>query len=234
LKVAVLSDIHGNHYALQEVLNAAQKSNVKKLLILGDIVGYYYHPDKVMAMLRDWDYEFVKGNHEKIMEQLIGGSIEMEAIKKKYGSGHQSAIEKLSPQQFNELVNAPEKMEVTIGGTNFLICHGSNWDADYYLYPDAPADVLGKCNETGVDFVLVGHSHYAFAYRNYNSTLINVGSVGQSRSMGGVANWAIINTENKCFELRSTNYSVGMLINEIEQIDPDIPYLKNILKRNNH
>ena len=75
MKVAVLSDIHGNHYALKEVLNIARNEKVEKLLVLGDIVGYYYHPEKVMDMIKDWDYELIKGNHEILLEKLSTGKI---------------------------------------------------------------------------------------------------------------------------------------------------------------
>ena len=233
MKIGIISDIHGNHYALEQVLASAKQSKVDKLLILGDIVGYYYHPDNAMDMLKNWDYELIQGNHERIMEQLAVGDIEISSLKEKYGSAHQIAIEKLSKAHFEELVNAPEKKVIKVDGMNVLMCHGSNWDADYYLYPDASVEVLEKCNEPAMDFVVIGHSHYQFAYRNINSTLINVGSVGQSRAIGGVANWAVINTLNKSFELKSTTYHTSPLLHEVKQVDPEVNYLQEILKRNN-
>ena len=64
MKVGIISDIHGNHYALEEVLKVAIREGVEKLLVLGDIVGYYYHPEIVLEMLYKWSYEIIKGNHE--------------------------------------------------------------------------------------------------------------------------------------------------------------------------
>lgn len=233
MKIGIISDIHGNHYALEQVLASAKQNKIDKLLVLGDIVGYYYHPDKAIDMLKNWDYELIQGNHERIMEQLSVGDIEISSLKKKYGTAHQIAIEKLSQTQFDELINVPKKKAINIDGVNILMCHGTNWDADYYLYPDASLEVLEKCNEPAKDFVVIGHSHYQFAYRNANSTLINVGSVGQSRTFGGVANWAVINTLNKSFELKSTSYDTSLLLEEVKQVDPEVSYLQEILKRNN-
>ena len=42
MKIAVISDIHGNYDALVEVLKDAKSENIDHLLVLGDIVGYYY------------------------------------------------------------------------------------------------------------------------------------------------------------------------------------------------
>jgi putative phosphoesterase len=231
MKVAVISDIHGNHYALERVLSVAKKQGVSKILVLGDIVGYYYHPDKVMKALGDWDYELIKGNHEDFLLQLLDGKIENNFLKEKYGSGHELAVKKLSKEQINQFRIAPDTKHVKVNEVNILMCHGANFDTGFYLYPDSNEEILKKCNEPAMDFVVVGHSHYPFVYRNTNSTLINVGSVGQSRKEGGIANWLIINTINKSFELMCTAYNINELIDDVKMIDPDMPYLQSILKR---
>jgi putative phosphoesterase len=234
MKVAILSDIHGNDYALKEVLRIAGKEKVDKLLILGDFVGYYYNPDNVLKMLAEWDCVSIKGNHEVIIEKIAAGITDESSSRLKYGSGHRLAIERLSKQQLEELRNLPEKRVVEIDGMKIQMCHGSPWDANQYLYPNTEKDVLDKCNNAACDFVLTGHSHYSFVYRNEDSTLINAGSVGQSRSMGGIAYWAIINTESRGFEIKATAYDVKPLIAEIEHTDPSVTYLKDVLLRNRH
>jgi predicted phosphodiesterase len=92
--------------------------------------------------------------------------------------------------------------------------------------------LIEKCDSEIHDFVLIGHSHYAFAVKNNHSILINPGSVGQSRQTGGKASWCIINTENSCFQILSTPYNVENLIAEIAEKDSDIAYLTKVLIRN--
>ena len=231
MKVAVISDIHGNHYALESVLTEARKRKVEKLLILGDIVGYYYHPELVMKMISDWDYRLIRGNHEDLLSGLINKTVNEKELRLKYGSGHNRALQNLSPSELSQLIGAPVQLKVEIGNCKFLMCHGSPWDADKYIYPDAKPETLEKCDNEEVDFVLIGHSHYQFIHNNAHSTLINAGSVGQSRALGGVANWVIIVTDDKSVELMGTPYDTGKLEKEIDMNDPELPYLKNILKR---
>ncbi len=57
MKIGVLSDIHGNHYALKAVLEEARRCGVEYLFILGDLVGYYYYPDEVLKLLEGWPKE---------------------------------------------------------------------------------------------------------------------------------------------------------------------------------
>jgi putative phosphoesterase len=232
MKIAVLSDIHGNIYALEAMLRAAKKDGVEKLLVLGDIVGYYYHPKAILEILADWDYSIIKGNHEEILSQILLGKVKESEIRLKYGSGHRMAIEQLSALQLQLLLNASESMFVEYDGIKILMCHGSPWQLDYYLYPDTEKVILNRCEQFDADLILIGHSHYSFIYKMNNTMLVNCGSIGQSRSLGGHAFWALLNTNNGVIELKSTPYNIQPLLAEIEKIDPDIPYLKNILSRN--
>ena len=125
MKIGVISDIHGNYDALLEVLKKAKKESVEHLLVLGDIVGYYYHPDKIMELLSHWSFDIIKGNHENILEDLIENSSISEKIRLKYGSGHQEAINKLTQEQLCFLSNLPETKTVQLGEVSLLMCHGS-------------------------------------------------------------------------------------------------------------
>lgn len=232
MKIGVISDIHGNHDALVEVLKIARQEGVNHLLVLGDLVGYYYHPDKILNALSEWSFDMIKGNHEYILEGLIADPHLGASIRKRYGSGHKEAINKLSLQQLAFLKDLPESKSVKYDGISFLMSHGSPWSNDYYIYPDCDWATVNKCDSIKHDFVLIGHSHYAFAFKNENSILINPGSVGQSRQIGGKASWCIINTENRCFQMFSTDYNVQNLLAEIREKDEDISYLKSVLMRN--
>ena len=231
MKIAVISDIHGNYEALLEVLNKAKKESVDHLLVLGDVVGYYYHPDKILNLLSKWNFDIIKGNHENILENLLNDSSLSETVRLKYGSGHQEAINKLTKKQLDFLKNLPETKSVKFENTKLLMCHGSPWSNDYYIYPDCKQEIIAKCDSISHHFVLVGHSHYSFAIENDNSILINPGSVGQSREIGGKAFWCIINTKNNSFDFFSTDYETKKLLNEVKEKDPKIKYLTEVLKR---
>ena len=233
MKLAVLSDIHGNHYALDRILSRAKSDGVDQLLILGDFVGYYYHPEKVLKMLDDWKYIAIRGNHEEILKGLIEGDLDGDAIRLKYGSGHDLAMEKLSQAQKDFLIDLPDQLTLQIDNISLMMAHGSPWDKDFYLYPDCDTKILDRCVYDGIDFILTGHSHYAFCRSRKNTTLINVGSVGQSRNQSGLAQWTVLNSITGAFEMRSTPYDVSGLLTEVCLIDSHNNYLKDVLIRNN-
>lgn len=231
MKIGVISDIHGNHYALDAVLKSAKKEGVEKFLVLGDIVGYYYHPEIVLEMLSEWEHEIIKGNHEVILQDLEENKIDLQKMIDKYGRGHEVALKNLNAETIKWLYSLPTQKAVTIDTVSFQMNHGSPSSVNEYIYPDASTEQLEKCDSDLFDFVLIGHSHYQFAFRNKNSVLINCGSVGQSRQKGGMANWVVINTENKCFEMKSTPYATSELLEEINQYEQEIGYSSKILLR---
>ena len=52
MKLAIISDIHGNLYALRSVLEDIDEQKVDLTVCLGDLVGYGPHPNEVVAMIK--------------------------------------------------------------------------------------------------------------------------------------------------------------------------------------
>ena len=81
------------------------------------------------------------------------------------------------------------------------------------------------------DFILFGHTHYACSFKTANGWALNPGSVGQSRQNGGKAYWTIIDTANKSFQMKTTDYSTEKLLNKVLEKDSKVEYLSDILNR---
>jgi len=231
MKIGVLSDIHGNDIALEAVLSDASSMGVEHLLVLGDIVGYYYNPDKVLMQLQGWSYDMIAGNHEQMMKQSIKDQNYLEKVTSKYGSGVKIALQKLTAEQIGYLGDLPEYMKVILDNVDIGLYHGSPRDTDEYIYPDAELDLLKKISYVQHDYILMGHTHYPMCTHIGNTILLNPGSVGQPRDIGGLASWAIINTSNNTVVHRRVKFHVDELMNQCKTNDPDIVYLRDVLVR---
>ena len=64
MKIAAISDIHGNLYALMKVLEDIDKQKVDLIVCLGDLVGYGPHPNEVIAIIRRRELPCLKGNYD--------------------------------------------------------------------------------------------------------------------------------------------------------------------------
>ena len=231
MKIGILSDIHGNDIALKAVLAEVKSAGIDRLFVLGDFVGYYYNPHEVLAQLASFTTTMVRGNHETMMEVSRHNEKAAAEIRAKYGSGVAHALTKLSSTQVDELLALPETRSVTMDGVTFLLCHGSPWANDEYIYPDASEEVLRKCASEDADFILLGHTHRPFMYTHDGKVVLNPGSVGQPRDIGSLASWAIIDTTNRSVMQQRTVFDVTPVVEEAQRTDPEIPYLTEVLTR---
>ena len=230
--IAVLGDIHGNYLALKEVLNDIQKEGIGHLLISGDIVGYYYHPDKVFDELARWSYELIQGNHDYMFGRIYRGDQKFgEWYKQKYGNGIEIALEVLNQKTCEFLSELPTKKEINIGGRNILLCHGSPWNPDEYIYPDSPESIVKRCAKDHFDVIIMGHTHYPMVKHINSTVIINPGSVGQPRNNIPGADWAILDLNTLDVQLKHVQYDISAVAEEAKRIDPELPYLAQVLFR---
>jgi putative phosphoesterase len=208
-------------------------SKVEVLLLTGDLVGYYYSPLAVLDMLRSWKYYLVRGNHEDMLKMARYDNNFLSKVDAKYGKGLRLAIEQLTDNQLDELCNLPHPLDIEIDGCKILLCHGAPWDNNYYIYPDAPKDLLKRCAQQEYDLIVLGHSHYPMSHRIGKTLIVNPGSVGQPRNGQPGAHWAIFDTVSNCLDFYNEEYDYSVLINECKQRNPDLPYLVDVLKRLN-
>ncbi len=226
-----MGDIHGNAYALRAVLDAATCANVQKLLITGDLIGYYFSPLKVVEMLDAWDTFIVRGNHEEMLKIALKDPNYLVSVDARYGSGLRIAIEELSSEQIGRLCELEHPINLSFDGIKILLCHGSPWDLDEYIYPNARDEFITKFSNSGYDLIVMGHTHYPMMSMMGATRLVNPGSVGQPRNRKPGAHWAIFDTETCTIDFRCEAYEMNELIKDCKVRHPGLPYLANVLER---
>lgn len=225
MKLAILSDIHGNQYALSKVIDEIKSQNIDTLIVAGDTVGYYYGIKEVLDLLSSFKVYFVKGNHEVMLAQLrLNPEIGLE-LNKKYGSSLHRALKSLSQNEIDFLINLPHPESIVLDNLDILISHGSPWNIDQYIYKKTDKLIWRKFLHLKEDIFIIGHTHYQHTERIGSKIVINPGSVGQNRSKSGLANWVVFDTETLIVTQFSTPYSVEKLIDECMKIDPDVKLL---------
>lgn len=233
MKIAVLADIHGNAGALRAALIEARKRGVEHLVVLGDLIGYYYAARDVLEQLREWPFVAIRGNHERMFAEALSSDRSMQAYRERYGSALDLAAATLERQDIDWLISLPDRLSVDLDGLALELCHGSPRDPDEYIYPDANAATLEACQIAGPDLVLMGHTHYPMLATGQRPLLLNPGSVGQARDRGGFACWCRIDTKSRVVVQERTPYDTRALIDEARRRDRHLPYLADVLDRGN-
>jgi len=231
MKLALLGDVHGNSSALEAMLLSAKRKNVEKLLITGDLVGYYFDPATVMNLLSGWEYFLVKGNHEEMLSRAMQEPDYILEVENKYGPGLRDAIQQLNSMQLEYLTTLPHPLHIEFDRIKITLCHGSSMDFDKYIYPDADNKVYIENNLTESDLVVFGHTHYTVRRIVGNTEYINPGSVGQPRDSNPGAQWALYDTDLRSVEFYCERYDMSELVNRCKHRVPELPYLWQVLMR---
>lgn len=248
MKLALLGDVHGNADALRVVLHAAAREGAQAILNTGDMVGYYHQPAEVIDLLDRPTIHTVRGNHDDMFDAAQNDPARLTGITRKYGHGLATALATLSPEQVQWLQTRPRQMRLHLGGVEILLCHGSPWGTDHYIYPDAPEGVLTKAAKSAgaADLVVLGHTHYQTQWTlpravaaphpdthvwAQHLTIVNPGSVGQPRDRKPGAAWALVDIDQGQIDLRREAYDTRPTVQRARDRDPDLDYLWSVLAR---
>lgn len=232
MKVAILSDIHANISALERVLGEVRGAGIEKLVLLGDYVGYYYEPARVVAQLRSWDCEAILGNHDRMaLAARHGDTAVLAEYRARYGRGLDVALEQLGEKDWQWLEGLPIQKTINLAAWRIHLAHGSPFDDDAYVYPDAAAERISR-TVAGVDAdaVWLGHTHWPF-HSMGRPAVLNPGSVGQPRDLGGAASWVIFHSDTGSASFRRTEFPVAHLQSECARRDPAMIRNRELLTR---
>lgn len=231
MKVAFLSDIHANIEAFETVLEITDRENIDKIFIAGDLVGYYYYPDKVIEICMSRDNIYcIKGNHDQNFLDGLKNNKLMSNFVKKYGYSYLLTKEKLNNDQVLWLEKLPTQLDVEINNVTITIAHGSIYSINEYVYPNELNKTLSN-HLSRSNFTVLGHTHYPFLWCKGDKWLVNPGSVGQPRDQSAISSFIYLDTKNKVLTPKRAKFSIENLERDITKYEPNNKYLKNVLTR---
>lgn len=217
MKIAVLSDIHSNCFALRSVLDDMKRESCDLVIVLGDFFGYYPWATECFRMLRTIQYMAIVGNHDQLV-------LDVEPPKPipPYWSVAKLNEEDLlrnEPEALKWLNSLPTHLHLILCGKSILCYHGTPENPmTGRLYPDSTTyqSWAPKANE----ILLLGHTHYPMTRTLADGGLIaNPGSVGQPRDFDPRASWGILHLPHGRFEVRRVAYDVDAVVNLLLQMD---------------
>lgn len=229
MKIAFLSDIHGNYEALKAVFLELKKKKISKVVCLGDYLNYYYEPKKCLDLLIKKKAICIKGNHEEIFLETLKNKKKIKSYADKYGNSIYINLKQLNQKYIDYIKFLPKNINIKIGSKRTLISHGSPWKIDFYFYKNIEDKWKKKIRKYNKELFILGHTHHPMILKliNKKKMVLNPGSVGQPRNGTSDACWMIIDDKSMRTEFMKTPYNTKKLINQIKKNDPG---KKNLLK----
>lgn len=216
IKVAVISDIHGNCVALRAVIKDAEKNNVDDYVFLGDLINDFPFGNETLAIVRKYSNKVLKGNKEQYL-------IEYEKYNYDFDNYQFRNIkfmyDELTEENKEFIRRLPHCLKVEYDGVKILFAHGSPNSVEEQLHRESK-DLLDKyTKDLDADALIFGHIHEKMWYENINGKLVlNAGCCGVSPYYSGKAEYVILEIEDgkiKNIELKLIDYDVNIVKQKI-------------------
>lgn len=221
MDIAVLSDIHGNHIALERCVEYALEQGIGHFFFLGDYAGELARPEKVAEYLRvlrrRYDCRFIRGNKE---DYWLGYRTGGETGWKDYDSTTGSLVYsygRLTKEDLDFYETLPISCAVTFPELPPLtLCHGSPFRVNEKLLP-GQEQTYAVMDAAETQIILCGHTHIQGKIVHDGKTVLNAGSVGVPLKSDGMAQFLILHGENGVWseEFVSLEYDVESVIREL-------------------
>lgn len=194
MRVAIISDIHGNQVAFEAVLqDIAQQNPINEIVVAGDNCLNGPRPREVITMLQDLKCPVLQGN---VDEDIV-------TLRPKKGTKKRAMVEwtreQIGPEGINYLASLPTSYIVEnperVEGSNVLVVHANPLNLNEALFPSASEETLEHYLselDSSIGVVAFGHFHVAYMRHWQHLLLVDAGSCGLPRDEDSRASYAVL------------------------------------------
>lgn len=228
MRIAIISDIHGNYPALKAVLADAVENNVEQYIFIGDYIFDLPFSNKVIRTLMKLPNAYIISGNKEVYLKVLNSESQKEWASKQMGVIYQTYKE-LQDDVFDFLLDLQEECYITLnsGKTIYaihylkgmeqkdkILCGSSKFykkmvsnPFSHHEYLEEFKEVLNQSylsnmlNTISADVILFGHNHLqSYGYCG-NRLVINPGSCGQALDFNNNAPYTILEESADSFNV---------------------------------
>jgi len=200
VRVAVLSDLHGNAVALEACLDdLAALGGADRIVAAGDLCMDGPRPKRVLRRLRDAGAAVVRGNTDRMIAVEDAAQYdpeERDALLWQRGALGQDWVAWLGA--------APTTLAIGDGPAGLFISHATPARDDEHVWPDAPDEQLERISRGIVQKTMAfGHLHVPYVRAWRDRVFVNVASAGLPKDGDPRAHYALFTEQPGGWSVRS-------------------------------
>ena len=184
IKIALLSDIHGNTTALEAVLADAKRAGVEEYWLLGDVLMPGTGRRHLLNLLEELPITVqILGNWEDSLWRAMKGLLDPSRASHRYLMRLcQYILEEIRPEEIESMQSLPMQVHREVSGLRVGITHhlpDKNWGRELIHIGDQK-DFDCLVSNPPCDIAVYGHIHQQFfRYGSGGEFILNPGSIGQ-------------------------------------------------------
>lgn len=217
MRVAIISDIHGNQLAFEAVLrDLKEQPGIEQVVIGGDICLNGPRPRQVLEMVQELGCPVIQGN---VDTEVANGAPDKGAKKRTTVSWTR---EEIGPTGIYYLAALPFSHRIaTPDGSELLIVHANPLNQDEAILPNAADGLLERLLgglDPDVGALAFGHLHIAYTRRWRHLLLADVGSCGLPRDEDLRAAYGILTWYDGVWEaeIQRVSYDVQAVVKQLK------------------
>ncbi|MCQ6278879.1 metallophosphoesterase [Bacillus sp. EB600] len=220
MRIAFISDIHGNAVALDAVLADIEKKQVDKIYVLGDISYRGPEPKRALDLVRSLNTDVIKGNAD---EWVVRGVKEGEVAASAFEMMNKERdwiFSQLDEESIRYLDELPTELNPQFGKIKIHAFHATPNSLFDVVQPFESDDALiEKMMGNNADIFIYAHIHKPFIRYIEGKCLINIGSVGLPFDGLAKSSYAIVDVNEESFQtsIVRVNYDVSKVIKQYKE-----------------
>lgn len=234
MKIAVLSDIHGNLQSLEAVWQDLQGQAPDQIYCLGDLVGYGAQPNEVVEFIRQRQVPTLMGNYDE------GVGFDLDDCGCVYKDPELDRLGNLSlrwtrkhttPENKRYLQSLRMQIRLEDRRPRVVLVHGSPRRINEYLFENRPKATFERIAKlAGSEVLLFGHTHLPYHKRVAGTLFVNAGSVGRPKDGDPRAGYALLELKGRPrIEFRRVPYDAKAAAAAIRHTDLPSYYADELL-----
>lgn len=236
MRLAVISDTHGNATALEAVVHDLKGQSPDAIAFLGDMVMRGPQPSECIELIQSLNpLTVIRGNYDNLFTRFpkkdwVPTSHKEELVLRAF----EYDCARISAEDQIWLGNLPIGFHDCLDGVPTEMYHASSKSLVDIVYPWATLDELDTLHaDEQTKLLLYGHIHHAHARQGKGRLVVNCGSVGTPFDGDNRASYAIVdlNKQDIAVQLRRVTYDIEKAITIAKERNmPDVEYFEIALR----
>jgi putative phosphoesterase len=235
MKIAFISDIHGNAIALEAVLEDIEKQEIDKIYVLGDICYRGPEPKRSLDLVRSLHTEVIKGNADEwVVRGVREGEVPEKALEL-MNTERQWIVEQLEPSDIDYLNSLPTQLNLRFEDVGISAFHATPASLFDVVLPNSDDNQIQSSLMHSPEAQVYVYAHIHKPYIRYlnGKVIMNIGSVGLPFDGLAKASYGLVEIEDGHLKtsIRRVSYELERVVALYHEVNyPNAEMMSKVIR----